>query len=419
VSARWQTLLWLVLTGCSSSVAIFRADDLDAARPPEAGANGDAGPDGLPTRDSESDSQVDEEDAGALPAFVTIASFGHTCVAGEEGIFCWGRNRDGQLGVAAANREAPAAPVAVGLQRYAQVCAGEQHSCAMRTDGIVECWGNNERGQLGLGDTVARSEPTAIASRSFRSIACGGHISCGVAADQSVLCWGENAEGALGQGDDFGSPDLLAPASISAPGSFSQVSVGQGHACAVAEGGELYCWGRNTGGQLGLGGGAVQVRTPSPVDGDARYRRVAAGMTHSCAVRVDGSLFCWGSETDGQLGLGAPESDLTNLPRQVSGADYSDVQANWFHTCALHAGRLSCWGRNLEGQLGIGNTMGLGREEPSQLDGDGWSAIAVGQFHSCGLRQGAVYCWGKNDADRELGINMTGRRDVPTRVRFP
>lgn len=417
MNARLAAGLWLLAAGCTTRVAIFRLDDVDGAVRDADSA--DAPPDQDAGRGDASDDGATAADAGATLSLSAIAAFGHTCAAGDDGLFCWGRNRDGQLGLGA-DRSPKSIPVQVSDQRYTQVCAAEQHGCALRVGGTVECWGNNERGQLGLGDSAPRAEPTPIVGLSFRAIACGGRISCGVTDERSVACWGENAEGGLGQDDSFGSPDLLVPTPIAAASSFSQVSVGQGHVCAVAEGGALYCWGRNTSGQLGLGGGPVQVRVPTLVDASARYRRVAAAMNHSCAIREDGSLFCWGSESDGQLGLGTPELDRSDLPRQVSGTGYLDVQANWFHSCALRTGgSLSCWGRNLEGQLGIGNTMGRGREEPAQVAGEGFSALSVGHFHSCALRKGAVYCWGKNDDDSELGLGVTGRRDVPTLLSFP
>lgn len=415
MKVRWAICLLLSM-GCSDRVAIFRADALDGGRAEDGGESPDA-----PQEGGSSDARVDAtaEDAGPTLALLSVAAFGHTCAAGDEGLYCWGRNRDGQLGSVMGDGEPSAVPLLVSSQRYRQVCAGEQHSCALRATGSLECWGHNERGQLGVGDTVPRAQPTPIEGLSFQAVACGGRMTCGITSQQQLLCWGENAEGALGQGDAFGSPDLLAPSPISVPGAFRQVSVGQGHACAVAEGGELYCWGRNAGGQVGLLGGAVQVRTPGRVDEGARYLRVAAGQSHSCGVRSDGALLCWGSESEGQLGLGLPEGERSDVPRQVEGTGYSDVQANWFHTCALRGSRLFCWGRNLEGQLGIGNTMGLGREAPAELVGASFTAFTTGQFHTCALRDDGVFCWGKNDADRELGIGGEGRRDVPTRVVFP
>lgn len=397
MSWRVHLVVCVALLGCTTEVSVFR--------PHDGGAPADSGMDA-------------GDEPGDTPVLGAIAAFGHTCATGPEGLYCWGRSRDGQLGNVS-DGTPPTEPLLLSGDPFTQVCSAELHSCVLGADGVVACWGANERGQLGLGDTEPRAEPVAIAGFAFRNIACGGHMTCGVARDGRVLCWGENAEGALGQGDAFGSPDSRVPSPIASDETFQQVSVGQGHACAVSESGALYCWGRNNDGQLGLGGGAVQVRMPSRVDGEARYRRVATGMMHSCAVRVDGSLYCWGSESDGALGLGAPESDRSSAPRQVAGSDYHDVHASWFHTCASHGvGKLSCWGRNLEGQLGIGDTMGRGREEPVELAGAGFEAFTTGQFHSCALRSGGVYCWGKNDGDLELGIGDVGRRDVPTRVRF-
>jgi alpha-tubulin suppressor-like RCC1 family protein len=207
------------------------------------------------------------------------------------------------------------------------------------------------------------------------------------------------------------------PKAIARSGPFAAVSLGQGHVCALRESGELYCWGRNTTGQLGIGSEQVQVRPPTLVTAGTKYRAITAAMSHSCAIRQDGHLFCWGNNLDGLLGAGS-NSGKHYTPVQVGEAtDHLDVQNNWFHTCTVReGGRLWCWGRNAEGQLGLGDTAP--RSRPQQLRGEGFGRLAVGQFHSCAERAGSLYCWGKNE-EGELGIGLVGRKDVPTRVRLP
>src|SRR5690606_37440300 len=126
---------------------------------------------------------------------------------------------------------------------------------------------------------------------------------------------------------------------------FYDVSVGQGHVCAVTRGGALYCWGRNTEGQLGVSTAYEQLRSPQRVDPSRAYRTVAAGQVHSCGVTREGRLVCWSLDDRGRLGLGPAASNQPLEPTPVGdGSDYVRVRAAWFQTCALRlGGRLSCW----------------------------------------------------------------------------
>lgn len=415
----WRALsLLVVVTGCSNTVALFEHDagerDAELTDVDAESARDGAIPDGG-TGDAE---PGDKTDAELLPPdhVRAAAAFGHTCVLDGESLFCWGRNHEDQLGLATA--PAPGlGPVRVSERAYSQVCAGEEHTCALRSDGHVECWGSNKYGQLGLGDTQARALPTALPDAfKARTLACGGFSTCAIDDVGVLSCWGRNDEGEAGQADPYGSPDVLVPTPIARSGPFRSVALGQGHACALRESGELLCWGRNNLGQLGIGNEQIQVRPPTAVTAGIKYRAVTAAMSHSCAIRQDGRLFCWGNNLDGLLGAGS-SSAKHYLPVQVGDAtDHLEVQNSWFHTCIIReGGRLFCWGRNVEGQLGLGDTEP--RSRPVELAQTGWSTLAIGHFHSCAVRDGSLYCWGKNE-DGELGLGLVGRKNVPTRVRL-
>jgi hypothetical protein len=164
-----------------------------------------------------------------------------------------------------------------------------------------------------------------------------------------------------------------------------------------------------------------QVRTPTRVDAGRLYRRITAGMTHTCGIDRAGQLFCWGQDLQGSLGLGVSPSSIVGVPTHVDAAnDYAEVRANWFHTCAVRSnGFLSCWGRNVEGQLGVSDNND--RNVPVRVGtASDWQTVAAGHFHTCGLRSDGIYCWGKNDDDvNQLGLGAPGRRDEPTPVELP
>jgi alpha-tubulin suppressor-like RCC1 family protein len=420
----YRALLWLLtlLPACTHSGLVFEANQDpasdDAGPAAAADASTDAGDAGREPDAARDDGGLIEGDAGSEPARA-LAAHEQSCTVRDEGAFCWGRNSDGQLGVGIDSSPAFAPRHLEHGAPYTQLCAAETHSCGLRPDGHLDCWGGNAKGELGVGDQTARDEPTAVhGGLVFKSVSCGGELTCAVSKDERLYCWGDNFEGQIGLNDAFGSPNVLEPAQVSIERGIAQVSVGQGHVCALTNAGALYCWGRNTHGQLGLGRAPQQTRVPMQLPGSATYVSIAAGQEHTCAVRKDRHLFCWGYTLDGLIGTGETSAEDVREPVQVGSlADYQSAQANWFHTCALRTGGvLMCWGRNIEGQLGVGDTAL--REEPTLVSGlDTVSAFAVGHFHTCATRMGAVYCWGKND-EGQLGLGNDERHNVPTRVSF-
>jgi alpha-tubulin suppressor-like RCC1 family protein len=388
------------LTGCTESVVILESIAGDGGADAAVAPAADGG-------------------TGYAPgSALALAASGYTCAVDEAGLWCWGTDDEGALPLGAEAEASPETPRhAVDAGAYVQLCNAEVHSCGLRRDGEIECWGSNDHGQLGLGHDRAQREPAPLATGlSFVSVACGGRASCAVADSGSLYCWGDNSEGLSAQGDAYGSPDVLAPSKAALDVAVRQVSVGQGHACAVAINGALYCWGRNTDSQLGIGATPIQKRQPTPVDPSARYHHVAAGQQHSCAIRSEGSLYCWGRELAGRLGLGALQDGMISAPKQVGTfSDYVTVAAHWFHACARRLnGRLLCWGRNEEGQLGVGHVDDL--DTPTVVSGpSAWTSFAVGRFHTCGLTDGQVFCWGMNDTGA-LGLPQPERQKMPAHV---
>jgi alpha-tubulin suppressor-like RCC1 family protein len=362
-------------------------------------------------------------DAGQLdagtPPIVLGAAFDHTCAAEDGELYCWGNNHDGQLGIGDTAEHLTPQHVTLDA-RVVATCAGEAHSCALADDRSLYCWGKNLHGELGVSDFAAREQPARVEGIRFARIACGGYGSCGIREDGALFCWGDNFEGKLGQDDSVTSPDASAPREVAAGTAFYDVSVGQGHVCAVTRDGALYCWGRNSDGQLGTGEGVEQLRRPTRVGTASDYRAVAAGQHHSCALRTGGTLWCWGTDTDGVLGLDVANGTRVTSPVEVKKLrGFSSVSANWFHSCALTSdGALYCWGRNAEGQLGLGDT--LPRTVPTRVgSASDWLAVTAGHFHSCALATGGVWCWGENDELHQLGIGAVGRKSAPTQVALP
>lgn len=412
----------LLLGGCTSELILFDpapdggvardGGQGDAARPPE--DSRDAGSDAMP-----GDADVAADAGPELPRLALGLGSRHSCAVRAGALYCWGAGADGRTGLGdSLPRDVPTR-VAPERADFVDVCGGEEHSCALSDQGAVLCWGRNLHGELGLSDFDPRLVPTPLPDLRLTRLSCGGYNTCGLGGDGSLWCWGDNFEGKLGQGDAFDSPDGPTPTRVSGAQLFRDVALGQGHACAVTREGELLCWGRNTDGQLGIGRDVVQVRAPTKVNASVAFRSVAAGQGQSCAIAVDDSLYCWGTDSSGSLAMDAAPGTVLRSPAQVNGGGaFSDVSLSAFHVCAVRReGSLFCAGRNVEGQLGLGDFEN--RSSLSQVGAArGYARVALGRFHTCALNETDVYCWGSND-DGELGLGDAMRRDTPALVALP
>jgi alpha-tubulin suppressor-like RCC1 family protein len=191
-----------------------------------------------------------------------------------------------------------------------------------------------------------------------------------------------------------------------------QIEVGRSHTCATTADGEIYCWGNNPSGQLGLGTTALQTSPKRlPASGDLEAEALSAGADHTCVIDDTSSqIYCWGAGTDGQLG--STESGDKLVPTAIGSTDpFVEVAAGESHTCANDEnGQTLCWGSNAAGQLGTGDKDPKSTPTPI-ADSRTFVALAAGSTHTCALMdsgsaQGPAYCWGSN-ADAQLGAGDT------------
>ena len=401
----------MLLTGCRLSVRDLNCD-FSRCLGMDGGTSRDVGTDGL-----EADSAVDApvSDAGQpLPITSFGAGFQHACATRAGGLWCWGDNALGQLGLG--DLGSRTRPMRVGARSdWLAVGRGGRltnFSCAIRT-GALHCWGDNEFGQLGIGESGVgskRTEPTVVATGDWRTIALGQSYSCGLRSGDELWCWGENDQGQLGLGD------LLMRSTPAQVGSsrWKQVSAGTKHACGIRQDDTLWCWGRNSRGQLGLGTEQIQARAPQEVG--ATWRWVACGHQHTLGVRSDGSLWGWGTNAQDQLGTGGGE---VNAPARVGqSSNWRSVATSDFHSCGIRDDNtLWCWGRNNEGQLGQADLVD--RPTPSPV-ADAWVESTIGHLWACALRRdgSTLACTGANERG-QLGVNDLGRRSEFSDVSWP
>lgn len=280
---------------------------------------------------------------------------------------------------------------------------------------------------------------TAYKDKIPTKIAAGTMHVCLVANGQ-LYCWGASINGRLANGSTTNAP--LYPALTGTTGSMpigtiegtyaadGPVSTDDGHTCATVNG-QLFCWGSNTSGQLGTGDNADQAR-PLQVAGDFidKYvTKVSTGKNHTCGIMY-GKLYCWGSNTSGQLGLDTPANIASvNVPTLVNGkgelpatARVTDVSAGDDNTCAIANGQLYCWGSNTNNKLGL--SSGSSYNTPKLINSNSTdlttsvavTKVSVGPNHTCAVGNANAYCWGSN-ADGRTGLGTsTGIQATPKKL---
>lgn len=362
-------------------------------------------------------STADPGDMTVAP--VISAGSDHTCATDGRGkVFCWGSNLTGQLGRAVGMKKrtnVPVAVVALGTDNTL-VSAGADFSCALKRSGAVFCWGDNRLGQVGDGTKARRSTPVPVPGLGSRvvDVNAGLHHSCAVKRDGSVWCWGHNWKGAVGDGT---TETRLRPVRVKGLTSRAvRVSAGVSHTCALLRNATVSCWGDNGVGQLGHDSFGV-MKKPTVVKGMRNVTSVSAGWAFTCALQKSGRGWCWGVNQEGQLGDGSTTYSSAPRPLKIP-ADYQlDVLGElYFSACAgMKRGRIKCWGLNEHGQLGDGTDIDRSTPRNVALLKGHYRSLANGWGHSCAINDaGQAYCWGLNQYGQlGDGTEQSGYYPVP------
>ena len=286
---------------------------------------------------------------------IAVSGGFHTVLVRNDGsLWALGYNYYGQLGVGTYEPYGYYTPVKVGTENdWATVGAGYYFTLAIKSDGSLWSWGRGNLGQLGSGATANRNAPAQVgADYDWAAVSGGYNSAVALKSDGSVWTWGYNDYGQLGVGD---TTTRTAPVRVGAENDWAAVSAGESHMLALKSDGSLWSWGRNDFGQLGSGFYG-QWSTPRLVVGaENDWAAVSAGMYHSLAIKKDGSLWAWGDNDYGKLGLGGGGSTRAVPVRVGVDANWVAVSGALSHTVALKSdGNLWTWGQNRYGQLGIG-----------------------------------------------------------------
>ena len=323
---------------------------------------------------------------------------GSTCAKRNDGrLWCWGSNTSGELGdgTQSPGRATPA-PVSSALVGEIGQFSASDHTCSRQKDGRLWCWGANQTAQVGDGTTALRYAPVQVTTlgNSAAKVSSTGLLgTCALKMDGTAWCWGYNPV----YGVSFTRFDTVPIQVASLGNQVIDIRTGGYVICALKLDGTLWCWGDNYFGQLGVGD-TVTRTAPTQVTALGNQVvdfRLDGGA--SCALKADGTLWCWGYNGNGQLGVGDTVKRV--VPTQVAalGNQVTSMATGTSHTCALTANKtVWCWGSNTYGQVGDGTTVQRNLPVAVVLP-SAVKAITAGAYHNQAmLENGAAFTWGQN-----------------------
>lgn len=299
-------------------------------------------------------------------------------------VLAWGANTHGQSDPSGAVGDV-AGPTGVSVDAI-DLAAGISHTCEIRLDRSVWCWGDNQAGQLGDGTTNPHSGAIQVGDGfDWRRIDANELYTCGIRLDDSLWCWG----GYPHHLNDWPNVDPSTPVAVAPEMDWTEVSAGESSTCAIHVSGDVYCWGDNQFGVVGDGTHDV-VEEPKLI-ATGPYVDVAVGIG-SCGIKDDGTLWCWGDAAP-------PWGDEDITPQQVGTASgWTSVTSEERHFCGIQSDHsLWCWAAGYDGQLGMGDEV-TWQDEPTQVGTDSdWKSVTAGARHTCAIRlDGSLWCWGDN-----------------------
>jgi alpha-tubulin suppressor-like RCC1 family protein len=401
--------------------------------------------------------------------------------------YCWGSNGSGELGNGTTNNSNTPVPIALGGSSaipvnatLVYIAAGSAYdaagaTCAIDYNGDAYCWGDGEAGNFGTGVfNITSAYPLKVikggsseipVNAKLIKIGTNNNSTCALDSSGNAYCWGDNTQGQLGVGDTTNSayPKKVATggsSAISADDKLVDISVGSLYSCAVDEHGKAYCWGWNTEGQCGSGDFTdsyypVAVATnpansSSQLSASAVLKQISASANtpcprnqiNTCAVDANGGAYCWGNNSNGQLGIdlmvynsSVPLEVLAGVsPSAVpQNTKFSKISAGSGATCAIANGKGYCWGYNGNGELGNGTTTDSSFPVAVSISGSIsentiLTDISVGDYGSSQIVDTGLgcavdimnnfYCWGSN-VSGQLGNGTNTPSLIPVKVNLP
>lgn len=328
------------------------------------------------------------------------------------GLYAWGYNAFGGLGLNSTT--ARSSPVQVGsLTNWKSMSCGQGHTLSVKTDGTLWSWGWNSYGELGSNSTTNRSSPLQVGTLTdWKSVSTSYVSSFAIKDNGGLWSWGRGLNGILGSGS---TANRSSPVRVGALSDWKQISAGGSHAAAIKNDGGLWTWGNNNNGQLGSG---LARSSPARVGALSDWKLVSCGEYHTLATKVDGTLWAWGLNLSGQVG----DNSTTTKSSPVwigNQTDWKLAAAGGTSGSSLaikYNGTLWSWGHNAYGQLGLGDITN--RSSPVQVGTlTNWKDVTTTAFrHTVSLKtDGTLWSWGRNNVG-QLGQNDITPRSSPVQI---
>ena len=288
----------------------------------------------------------------------------------------------------------------------------ETNACVLDASSTLFCKGDVLFGQLARApEEYGQARRFVPVAKAIREVAVGFHFICAIDKTKTLGCWGGN-ENTYIFGERSGKGTRHTPVPLLKDA--TQVDAGWGHVCAIDGAQDLYCWGTDHDGQVGKGASGGRYRKPIRIS--RNVRQVSVGTYGTCAVMEDGRLACWGSNHHGQRGVSAKEAANVRTPTFLETEErYKQVSAGFAHTCAVtQRGGLDCWGDGRAGQTGSSSMASS--HEPTRVM-EGVEEVAAGYHHTCAITTSkALYCWGNHRLEaikpKSTGVRSDGAIDL-------
>jgi len=330
-------------------------------------------------------------------------------------LWMWGHNNFGQLGNNSTNNMSDANQTVYSTTDWYKLSSGFGHNAIIKNDGSLWCWGLNLHGEVGEGTALNKSVPVQIGTEyNWTQANAGIFSSAAIKNDNTLWTWGSNEFGQLG---NFSVNNQSSPVQVIG-NDWSFVNSNGSGCFALKKNGTAWVWGRNNDGQLGLGD-KTHRSSPVQLGITSDWAFITSGAWHKAAIKSDGSLWLWGGNFGGQIGNNTSENISSPVQTTVQGNDWKYVSCGFNHTAAIKTdGSMWLWGNNSIGQLGINSIANYRYPVREATNKTNWIKVECGYYFNVVLDDTSnIYVWGINDKG-QLGIGNNTNTSSPIQYPF-